>query len=109
MTAPGPPKAIGKGLFISGFTAMPLVERFAAGRSLYSLGDRAGPAGRGDLPGDAGRDVRAGRALLAPLADAIAARNWDSWHFDADETAWRVFAPKTDRAGQVVALGLHRR
>jgi hypothetical protein len=32
-------------------------------------------------------------ALLAPLADAIAARNRDSWHLHADETTWRVYAP----------------
>ena len=32
--APGPPKAIGKGLFTNGFIAMLLTERFAA---------RAGP------------------------------------------------------------------
>ena len=31
--APGPPKAIGKGLFTNGFIAMLLVERFEAGRS----------------------------------------------------------------------------
>jgi hypothetical protein len=28
VTAPGPPKAIGKGLFSNGFTAMLLTERF---------------------------------------------------------------------------------
>ena len=37
VTAPGPPKAIGKGLFSNGFIAMLLVERFAAGRSQNSL------------------------------------------------------------------------
>jgi transposase len=37
VTAPGPPKAIGKGLFTNGFAAMLLVERFAAGRSMNSL------------------------------------------------------------------------
>ena len=92
--APGPPKAIGKGLFTSGFTAMLLVERFAAGRSLNSLvtglarqGAEISPATLAGTCGQAG-------ALLAPLADAIAARNRDSWHFHADETTWRVFAPE---------------
>ena len=37
MMAPGPPKAIGKNLFTSGFAAMLLAERFAAGRSMNSL------------------------------------------------------------------------
>jgi transposase len=92
--APGPPKAIGKGLFTSGFTAMLLVERFAAGRSMNSLvtglarqGAEISPATLAGTCGQAG-------ALLAPLADAIAARNRDSWHFHADETTWRVFAPE---------------
>ena len=35
--APGPPKAIGKGLFSNAFTAMLLTERYAAGRSMNSL------------------------------------------------------------------------
>ena len=92
--APGPPKAIGKGLFTSGFTAMLLVERFAAGRSMNSLvtglarqGAEISPATLAGTCGQAG-------VLLAPLADAIAARNRDSWHFHADETTWRVFAPE---------------
>jgi transposase len=37
VTAPGPPKAIGKGLFSNGFIAMLLTERFVAGRSMNSL------------------------------------------------------------------------
>ena len=37
VTAAGPPRAIGKGLFSSGFIAMLLTERFAAGRSMNSL------------------------------------------------------------------------
>ena len=92
--APGPPKAIGKGLFTNGFTAMLLVERFAAGRSMNSLvtglarqGAEISPATLAGTCGQAG-------ALLAPLADAIAERNRDSWHFHADETTWRVFAPE---------------
>lgn len=35
--APGPPKAIGKGLFSNAFIAMLLTERFMAGRSMNSL------------------------------------------------------------------------
>ena len=92
--APGPPKAIGKGLFTSGFTAMLLVEPFAAGRSMNSLvtglarqGAEISPATLAGTCGQAG-------ALLAPLADAIAARNRDSWHLHADETTWRVYAPE---------------
>ena len=64
--APGPPKAIGKGLFSNGFIAMLLTERYVAGRSMNSLVTGPGPAGRGDLAGDAGRHVRAGRGAAGP-------------------------------------------
>jgi transposase len=91
--APGPAKAIGKGLFTNGFIAMFLVERFAAGRSVNSL--VTGLARQGaeiSAATLAGTAAQAG-GLLAPLADAIAERNRDSWHLHADETTWRVFAP----------------
>ena len=93
--APGPPKAIGKGLFTNGFLAMLLTERFAAGREHELPGDGPGPAGRGDLARHAGRDVRAGRGRCSsPLAEAITERSRGSWHLHADETTWRVFAPR---------------
>ena len=41
----------------------------------------------------AGTCAQAG-TLLVPLADAITARSRDSWHLHADETTWRVFAPR---------------
>ncbi|HUZ52873.1 MAG TPA: transposase [Streptosporangiaceae bacterium] len=33
-------------------------------------------------------------ALLAPVAEAITQRSRGSWHLHADETTWRVFAPR---------------
>jgi hypothetical protein len=41
----------------------------------------------------AGTCAQAGR-LLVPLADAITERSRGSWHLHADETTWRVFAPR---------------
>jgi transposase len=91
--APGPPKAVGKGLFSNGFIAMLLTERFAAGRSMNSLVTGLSRQGAEISPATlAGACAQAG-GLLAPLADAIAARNRESWHLHADETTWRVFAP----------------
>jgi len=91
--APGPPKAIGKGLFTNGFTAMLLVERFGLGRSMNSLVTGLARQGAEISPATlAGTVAQAGR-LLAPLAGAIAERNRDSWLLHADETTWRVFAP----------------
>ena len=41
----------------------------------------------------AGTCAQAG-ALLVPLAEAVTARSRGSWHLHADETTWRVFAPR---------------
>jgi len=93
VTAPGPLKAIGKGGFSSGFIAMLLAERFAAGRSVNSL--VTGLARQGaEIPAStlAGTCAQAG-GLLVPLERAIAERNRESWHLHADETTWRVFCP----------------
>ena len=89
--APGPPKAIGKGLFTNGFTAMLLVERFEAGRSANSLVTGLARQGAEISPATLAGTVAQAGALLAPLEEAIAARNRDSWHLHADETTWRVF------------------
>ncbi len=94
VTAPGPPKAIGKGLFSNGFTAMLLTERFAAGRSVNSLVKGLARQGADVSPATlAGTCAQAG-ALLAPAAEAITERSRGSWHLHADETTWRVFAPR---------------
>src|SRR6516225_9804093 len=94
VTAPGPPAAVGKGLFSNGFTAMLLTERFAAGRSMNSLVKGLSRQGAEVSPATlAGTCAQAG-ALLAPLAEAITERSRGSWHLHADETTWRVFAPR---------------
>jgi transposase len=92
--APGPPKAIGKGLFSNAFIAMLLTERFVAGRSQNSLLTGLARQGAQISPATlAGTCAQAG-GLLAPIAEAITARSSRSWHLHADETTWRVFAPK---------------
>ena len=84
--APGPPKAIGKGLLSNGFIAMLFTERYVSGRSMNSL--VTGPARHGaeiSAATLAGACAQAG-ALLVPVAEAITARSRDSWHLHADET-----------------------
>jgi transposase len=94
VTAPGPPKAIGKGLFANGFLAMLFTERYVAGRSMNSLVTGLARQGAEIAPGTlAGACAQAG-ALFAPLEEAITARSRGSWHLHADETTWRVFAPR---------------
>lgn len=94
VTAPGPSKAIGKGLFTHAFLAMPLVERYVAGRSRNSLvtgfarqGAEISPA---TLAGACGQVA----GLLTPLAERVVARSRASELLHADETRWRVFAPE---------------
>ena len=106
--APGPPKAIGKGLFTNGFTAMLLVERFAAGRSQNSLVTGLARHGAEISAATLAGTVAQAAGLLAPLAAAIAERNRESWHFHADETTWRVFCLAREGAGEILALGVHR-
>jgi len=92
--APGPPKAIGKGLFTDAFIAMLLTERYVAGRSMNSLVTGLSRQGAEISPATlAGTCAQAG-ALLAPLAEAVTERSRGSWHLHADETTWRVFAPR---------------
>jgi len=94
VTAPGPPKAIGKGLFSNGFIAMVFTERYVAGRSMNSLVTGLARQGAEVSPGTlAGACAQAGM-LLVPLEEAITARSRGSWHLHADETTWRVFAPR---------------
>jgi transposase len=94
VTAPGPPKAIGKGLVSNGFLAMLLTERYVAGRSQNSLVTGLARQGADISPATLAGTCAAAGALLAPLADAITARSRGSWHLHADETSWRVFAPE---------------
>src|SRR6266568_5631691 len=92
--APGPPKAAGKGLFTNAFIAMLLVERFTAGRSQNSLVKGLARHGADVSPATlAGTCAQAG-ALLAPVAEAVTERSRGSWHLHADETTWRVLAPR---------------
>ena len=65
-----------------------------AGRSQNSLVTGLARQGADISPATLAGTCAAAGALLAPLEDAITARSRDSWHLHADETSWRVFAPR---------------
>ena len=94
VTAPGPPKAIGKGLVSNAFIAHLLTERYVAGRSQNSLVTGLARHGADLSPATLTGTCAAAGALLAPLEAAIIARSRGSWHLHADETSWRVFTPR---------------
>jgi transposase len=93
VTAPGPPKAIGKGLLSNGFIALLLTERYVAGRSQNSLVTGLARDGADISPATVTGTCAAAGTLLAPLEEAITARSRDSWHLHADQTSWHVFSP----------------
>jgi transposase len=94
VTAPGPPKAIGKGLVSNAFIAHLLTERYVAGRSQNSLVTGLARHGADLSPATLTGTCAAAGALLDPLEAAITARSRRSWHLHADETSWRVFTPR---------------
>lgn len=94
VTAPGPPKAIGKAMVSNAFIALWLTERYVAGRSQNSLVTCLARHGADISAATLTGICAAAGALLAPLEDAITARSRGSWHLHADETSWRVFAPR---------------
>jgi transposase len=104
VTAPGPPKAIGKGLVSNAFIALWLAERYVAGRSQNSLVTSLARHGADLSPATLTGTCAAAGALLAPLEDAVIARSRGSWHLHADETV-RHEAP----CDRVEVRGLHRR
>ena len=103
-TAPGPPKAIGKGLVSNAFIAQWLTERYVAGRSQNSLITSLARHGADLSPATLTGICAAAGALLAPLEAAVTARSRGAWHLHADETV-RHEAP----CDRVEVRGLHRR
>src|SRR5258705_1988863 len=73
---------------------MLLTERFVAGRSMNSLVTGLGRQGAEISPATLSGTCAQAGTLLAPVADAVTERSRGSWHLHADETTWRVFAPR---------------
>src|SRR6266699_4037432 len=106
--APGPPKAIGKGLFSNAFIAMLLTERFVAGRSMNSLvtglarqGAAVSPATLAGTCAGRGAARPAGGGHHGPVAGFMAPA------CRRDHVAG-VRAARRRWPGEVVAVGVHR-
>ncbi len=66
---------------------MLLTERLASGRSMSSLVTGLARQGAEISPATLAGTAAQAAGLLVPLAEAIAERNRESWHFHADEGA----------------------
>ncbi|MGH3305461.1 MAG: IS66 family transposase [Streptosporangiaceae bacterium] len=99
VTAPGPPKLTGRGLFSTEFCVNLLIAKYQLGlpfnRVIAMLSFQGLDVAAGTLAGVARRLDQ----LLAPLAAAITARNAAAGHAHADETSWRVFGQPADNGG----------
>jgi len=91
ITAPRVAKAIGKGMFTTAFMARLLVEKFVPGRPLHKVVAALALEGAELSEGTLTGTLQQLSELLAPLAEAICARNAAAAHAHADETSWRVF------------------
>ena len=91
VTAPVPAKPIGKGRFTIGFLARLLYEKYVLGLPLHRIATALAAGGLDVAEGSLSGVLKEVHTLLAPLEQAIAARNAAAGHVHADETGWRVF------------------
>ncbi|MGH3180687.1 MAG: IS66 family transposase, partial [Streptosporangiaceae bacterium] len=99
VTAPGPAKLIGRGLFTTEFCVNLLIAKYQLGLPFNRVIAMLAFQGLEVAPGTLAGVARRLDDLLAPLAAAIAARNAAAGHAHADETSWRVFGQPADCGG----------
>jgi transposase len=99
IAAPPVPKPIAKGLFTEMFLARLLVNKYLLGQPLYRIGVALAHEGLSVAQGTLVGVLAKVNDLLAPLAEAIAARNRAEAHLHIDETSWRVYEPVDGKKG----------
>jgi transposase len=99
VTAPGPAKLTGKGLFTTEFCVNLLIAKYALGLPFSRVIAMLGDQGPDVAPGTLAEVARRLNGLLAPLAAAITARNAGAGHAHAGETSWRVFGQPAGNGG----------
>jgi transposase len=92
LVAPPVPKAIPQGRFTCGFVARLLCEKFVLGRPAHRIVAALAQDGLDLATGTLAGVFAACSDLLAPLAEAISARNAAAAHLHVDETSWNVYA-----------------
>jgi transposase len=99
VTAPGPAKLIGRGLFTTEFCVNLLVAKYQLGLPFNRVIAMLSMQGLAVAPGTLAGVARQLDVLLAPLAAAISARNAAAGAAHADETSWRVFGQPASCGG----------
>ena len=95
--APAAPKVVPKGLFTAGFLARLLHEKYVLGRPVHRIVAALAAEGLQIAPGTLAGELRQVAPLLAPWAQAIAARGRQAGHAHCDETSWQVFEDVADK------------
>jgi transposase len=91
LTAPPAPSPVGKGLFTAGFLARLLYHKYVLGMPVHRIVRMLAAEGLQVSEGTLTGAMQQMAALLAPLREAIVARNGAAVHVHADETTWRVY------------------
>jgi transposase len=91
VTAPVVPKPVPKGRFTAAFLARLMFEKYVLGMPLHRTARALAAEGLEVPDGTLCGALREVAPLLAPLEQAVAARNAEAAHLHADETGWRVF------------------
>jgi transposase len=95
--APPAPKVVPKGLFTAGFLARLLHEKYVLGRPVHRIVAALAAEGLEIASGTLAGELRQVAPLLAPWAQAIAARGRLAGHAHCDETSWQVFEDIADK------------
>lgn len=98
LVAPVPAKPILKGRFTTQFLARLLVEKYVLGRPLERVVAALDADGLEVAEGTLVGVLKGLSVLLAPLDEAIRARNATAGHLHVDETSWRVFEDLAGKA-----------
>ncbi len=93
------PNPVPKGRFTASFLARLLYQKYVLGLPVHRIVKALAADGLEVAEGTVAGALKAVADLLAPLQEAIVARNAQAVHVHADETSWRVFEQVEGRDG----------